>query len=255
MKLFSHLQAARTFKNDPVGFVVDTLVKFVINLIIPYPLAGDIAMQFRGPVLGCLASLVILGVFLLVVIGTVILSPFLATQGFIEKIIAPFTSSTNVLPDSTFTQTSIPLQIPLGGNGLEYASITAGFMAPSYFLIFGTNHAGVDLVPNDKYFSSSEGYKQNKKVVVYATHTGSVDFYIDSHGSETVEVTNNDNSLKTIYMHMKQVFVTSGNTVTAGSPLGEMGNTGKSTGEHIHYEIRIKSGNVWLPVNPLNYIK
>lgn len=254
MKLFSRIQAARTFKNDPIEFIVDTLVKIVVYLIIPIPLAGDMALQFKGPVLGCLASLVVLGVFLIVVIGTVIISPFLATQGFLEKIVAPFTSS-SLSPDSTFIQTNTPLQIPLGGKGLEFASITAGFMASSYFLTFGTDHTGIDLVPNDNYFAKSGGYKQNKKVVVYATHTGSVNFYIDSYGSETVEVSNPDGSLKTIYMHMKNVYVTSGTNVTAGSPLGEMGNTGRSTAEHVHYEVRIKSGNAWLPVNPLNYIK
>jgi murein DD-endopeptidase MepM/ murein hydrolase activator NlpD len=255
MKLFNRIQAARTLKNDPFGFIIDSIIKTVINLIIPFPLVGDAALQFKGPILGCIVSLVVLGIFLFVVIGTIILSPFLATEGFLQKIIDPFTSSTHASSDSTFIQTSIPMQIPLGGYGFEFGSITAGFMEPSYFLTFGKNHTGVDLVPNENYYSNNQSYQQYKKVVVYATHSGSVHFYIDSYGSETVEVTSGDDSLKTIYMHMKNVYVASGSTVKAGSAIGEMGNTGRSTAEHIHYEIRIKSGTIWLPVNPMIYIK
>lgn len=255
MKFFNHVQKVRTFKNDPFGFVVDVIVKTIVNLILPFPLVGDAALQFKGPILGCVGSLVVFGIFLFVVIGTIILSPFLVTESFLQKIIDPFISNIDVSPDNTFIQTNIPMQIPLGGHGFEFGSITAGFMEPSYFLTFGKNHAGVDLVPNENYYSNNQSYQQNKKVVVYATHSGTVHFYIDSYGSETVEVTNGDGLLKTIYMHMKNVYIASGNTVQAGSAIGEMGNTGRSTAEHIHYEIRIKSGTIWLPVNPMIYIK
>ena len=255
MKFLKHVQNARTFKNDPLGFIVDTVVKTVINLIIPFPLVGDAALQFKEPILGCVGSLIVLGIFLFVVTGTIIVSPFLLTDNFIQKLIAPFTSSSTISSDNTFIQTSMPMQIPLGGHGFEYASITAGFMDPGYFLTFGTVHTGIDIVPNDSYYRNSESFKKNKKVVVYATHSGTANYYKDQYGSETVEDTSSDGSIKSIYMHMKAVYVTTGTLVQAGSALGEMGNTGRSTAEHVHYEIRILSGNSWLPVNPLPYIK
>ena len=54
---------------------------------------------------------------------------------------------------------------------------------------------------------------------------------------------------------MKEVCVSTGQTAQAGTPLGEMGKTGFATAEHVHYEIRIKDGSNWLPVNPLTYIQ
>lgn len=255
MKFLKHVQKVRTFKNDPLGFIADTIVKIVVNLIIPLPLVGDAALQFKTPILGCIGSLIVLGIFLFVVIGTIIISPFLATESYLQNVIATFTSSSEIPSDDTFTQTTMPMQIPLGGHSFEFASITAGFMDPGYFLTFGAIHTGIDLVPNERYFANSEPYKQTKKVIVYATHSGTVNYYVDPYGSETVEDTTPDGSLKTIYMHMKDVYVTTGAKVQAGSPLGEMGSTGRSTAEHVHYEIRIKSGNGWLSVNPLPYIK
>lgn len=255
MKFLKHVQKARTFKNDPLGFIADTIVKIVVNLIIPFPLVGDAALQFKTPIIGCIGSLIVLGIFLLVVIGTIIISPFLAAESFLQKLIAPFTSSSEIPSDDSFIQTTMPMQIPLGGHGFEFASITAGFMDPGYFLTFGTIHTGIDLVPNESYFANSEAYKQTKKVIVYATHSGTVNYYVDPYGSETVEDTTPDGSLKTIYMHMKEVYVTSGTSVKAGTAIGEMGKTGRATAEHIHYEIRILSGNTWTSGNPLTYIK
>lgn len=56
---------------------------------------------------------------------------------------------------------------------------------------------------------------------------------------------------RTRYAHMEKIFVTKGETVQAGDRLGTMGNTGRSTGPHLHYEIRIR-GNA---VDPMNFIK
>lgn len=54
---------------------------------------------------------------------------------------------------------------------------------------------------------------------------------------------------------MKKVYVSTGNPIKAGTPLGEMGGTGFATGEHVHYEVRINSSGTWMPVNPLTYIR
>ncbi len=55
---------------------------------------------------------------------------------------------------------------------------------------------------------------------------------------------------ETRYAHLTSVSVTSGQTVTKGQPIGTVGNTGHSTGCHLHFETRI-SGTA---VNPLNHI-
>jgi murein DD-endopeptidase MepM/ murein hydrolase activator NlpD len=54
----------------------------------------------------------------------------------------------------------------------------------------------------------------------------------------------------TRYGHMNSIYVREGDTIDEGAILGEVGSTGRSTGPHLHYEVRI-DGN---PVDPTRYI-
>lgn len=60
-----------------------------------------------------------------------------------------------------------------------------------------------------------------------------------------------DFGIETRYAHLSNIRVQSGQRVSRGDRIGDMGNTGRSTGTHLHYEVRI-SGR---PVNPMTYIK
>ncbi|MBR5849543.1 MAG: M23 family metallopeptidase [Alistipes sp.] len=54
---------------------------------------------------------------------------------------------------------------------------------------------------------------------------------------------------KTRYAHMQDVEVSRGDTVRRGQRIGTVGNTGRSTSSHLHYEVIYKGR----PVNPVNY--
>lgn len=58
------------------------------------------------------------------------------------------------------------------------------------------------------------------------------------------------NGFSTIYAHMSKVLVTVGQTVVKGQLLGLMGETGRATGPHLHFEIRFKG----VPQNPLDLL-
>jgi murein DD-endopeptidase MepM/ murein hydrolase activator NlpD len=55
----------------------------------------------------------------------------------------------------------------------------------------------------------------------------------------------------TIYAHLSRINVVEGQKVKRGDKVGELGNTGKSKGPHLHYEIRLKNN----PQNPLVYFE
>ena len=59
------------------------------------------------------------------------------------------------------------------------------------------------------------------------------------------------NGYTTLYAHMASISVSAGQTVNRGDKIGLEGSTGRSTGPHLHFEVR-KNG---VPVNPFDYLK
>lgn len=57
--------------------------------------------------------------------------------------------------------------------------------------------------------------------------------------------------IETRYAHMSKLRVKTGERVSRGQRIGDMGSSGRSTGNHLHYEVRIGGE----PVNPMTYIK
>ncbi len=64
-------------------------------------------------------------------------------------------------------------------------------------------------------------------------------------------IVDHDNGYQSLYAHMSSLGVSAGEAVSQGQTIGRMGSTGRSTGTHLHFEVR--SGGTLL--NPLNFLK
>lgn len=62
---------------------------------------------------------------------------------------------------------------------------------------------------------------------------------------------NHGNSIETRYGHMTRYTVSPGQRVKQGDIIGYVGSTGRSTGNHLHYEVRIEGA----PVNPMPFVQ
>ena len=117
-----------------------------------------------------------------------------------------------------------PLKIPLRLTG-EYAERRSD----------GKRHQGVD-------FGLSIGD------TVYSSFCGEVRVEtFDTGGYGNVVVIRNYNMSETLYGHLDKSLVRNGQKVTVGQPIGIGGNTGVSSGPHLHFEIR-SSGHSFNPI-------
>lgn len=73
----------------------------------------------------------------------------------------------------------------------------------------------------------------------------------DSTGYGNKVMVNHGNGYVTLYGHMSRIDVVAGQRVKRGDQLGMMGSTGRSTGTHLHFEIRTAKGNI----DPLTLLK
>lgn len=73
---------------------------------------------------------------------------------------------------------------------------------------------------------------------VYATGNGVVSIANKSNSGYGNRVTiNHGFGYKTVYAHLHNIYVKVGDTISRGQQIGTVGNTGKSTGPHLHYEV------------------
>ncbi|MFH1808575.1 MAG: M23 family metallopeptidase [Pseudomonadota bacterium] len=100
-----------------------------------------------------------------------------------------------------------------------------------------TMHLGLDI-------STADGKP------VMAPATGTVAFAGDRGGYGNVVVIDHGRGISTFYAHLKEILVKPGDTVKRGDHIAAVGNTGRSTGPHLHYEVRLND----LPINPVTYI-
>ena len=119
-------------------------------------------------------------------------------------------------------------------------------------LAFISSYFGVRVDPFVKYKKPHYGldFVAPKGTKIYATGDGIVTlskYSRKGYGNEII--INHFFGYNTRYAHLDKIFVNKGETVKRGQLIGLLGNTGRSTGPHLHYEIRYFNQ----PINPMYY--
>jgi murein DD-endopeptidase MepM/ murein hydrolase activator NlpD len=140
----------------------------------------------------------------------------------------------------------------LGGGSLEVASyvptlwpimgpITSSFGQREDPILGngeGEFHTGIDI-------SAPNG------VPIRATGDGIVQLAEMSNGYGREVVIDHGHGVETVYGHMSGFACIAGQTVVRGQVIGYVGHSGRTTGSHLHYEVRIRN----TPVNPHKYLR
>ena len=103
--------------------------------------------------------------------------------------------------------------------------------------IGSTNHKGRD-------------YAAGTGSAIYASASGTVTTVSYNVARGNYVVINHGNGLSTLYQHCSAIYVSAGQSVSAGQNIAAVGTTGYSTGPHLHFEVWVNG----TPVDPRLYL-
>mgnify|MGYP001566911328 CR=1 FL=1 len=142
---------------------------------------------------------------------------------------------TTTRPSLATSQTSLSSVQTAGGAG-KFLWPTTHRRLTQYY---SWRHSGVDIAGpiGTPIYAAESGTVQTA-----AWNRGGYGYYI---------IINHGGGVQTLYGHNSKMLVSAGNAVERGQLIALMGSTGRSTGPHLHFEVRIGSRRT----NPLNYIR
>lgn len=119
--------------------------------------------------------------------------------------------------DIAYIKENVSIIVPV------YGMVTSGYGPRTPTDIISANHAGLDIGAN-------EGTE------IVAAMEGTVEF-VSSYGDygNHVKITNGE--VSTMYAHCRDIYVNQGDYISQGQLIATVGNTGRTTGPHLHFEI------------------
>lgn len=126
---------------------------------------------------------------------------------------------------------------PIAGGVAFLENPSRGSITSNYGARWGKLHKGIDIAGNigDPIKASLDG----KVVEAY---------YSSSYGN--VITIDHGNGIQTLYAHCSKLLAKVGQEVKSGDIIAKVGNTGRSTGPHLHFELRVNGD----AINPIKYI-
>lgn len=127
--------------------------------------------------------------------------------------------------------------VPKSGSGVLSWPTDGGVITSYFGPRWGSTHDALDIAgTNSKTIRAADN-----GTVIFAGWKG-------SYGN--MVMIDHKNGMVTIYAHLSKIGVNIGDKIAKGQTLGIMGSTGRSTGTHLHFEVRVNGE----PRNPLNYL-
>jgi len=130
-----------------------------------------------------------------------------------------------------------PTLLPRKGGNATLQWPLKGVLYRGFGVKQGQRHDGIDL-------SAPEG------TLVRAAASGEVIYTGNQSGYGTIVILRHPGSLITLYAHNSAVLVKDGDRVESGTPIAKVGQTGRTTGPHLHFEVREGTR----PRDPLPYL-
>ncbi|SDX21981.1 DUF5930 domain-containing protein [Roseicitreum antarcticum] len=128
---------------------------------------------------------------------------------------------------------------------LPFARPVSGARQTSSFGVRRDPRTGASRQHNGVDWAAAQG------TTITATSAGRVKFAGRQGGYGNLVIIEHDFGIETYYAHLHRINVSTGQRVSRGDKIGGMGTTGRSTGVHLHYEIRVGG----TPLNPMTYIR
>jgi LysM repeat protein len=151
-----------------------------------------------------------------------------------NPVFAEYWDNSETFPYEPVTLTDLPEQIviPLLRKGERFALTWYGKLNSAYKWRDGRQHHGIDLhlKTGDPVYAAFDG------IVRYARYNRS--------GFGNCVVIRHHNGLETVYAHLSRIDVVPNGEVRGGDVIGRGGNTGRSFGPHLHFEVRYKDYSI-----------
>lgn len=146
--------------------------------------------------------------------------------------------------NETIVKEAVPAVVKRGtkvikgeGTGSFSWPVVSPQITSSFGKRWGRQHKGIDIV------------SKNKSIL--AADTGVVTFAGDNGDYGKCIIIDHKNGYETLYAHLSKISVKEGDIVEKGDKIGTMGNTGRSTGVHLHFEIIVND----VAKNPMSYLR
>ena len=121
--------------------------------------------------------------------------------------------------------------------GISITKPVSGILTSRYGYRWGRTHTGIDI-------GASTGTS------IKAASPGRVTFAGWKGSLGNLIVITHGNGVQTYYGHCSKLIATAGQKVSTGDVIAKVGSTGRSTGSHLHFEIRVNGS----ALNPLSYV-